>query len=351
MKTIVLTGGGTAGHIVANIALLPTLRKHFEQIVYIGSGAEIEQNLLKPYQDVKYFCIPTIKLVRGFSFKNFKIPFVLLKAKKAATKLLNDLNPDVIFCKGGYVGLPVVLAGAKLHIPIVAHESDLTLGLAHKIVKNKYTFICTTFKTTAQKLKNGIFTGSPVRLETLNGNALKIKNNLKLNSLPVLLVLGGSQGAKQINELIENNLNYLTKIFQVIHIRGKNKLNNHIKHKNYYQMEFCNNMGDLYAAANLCITRGGSNTLHELAYNHIPMLIIPLQQGTRGDQVDNAKYFEQNGFAISLCDKAIDNKKFLNALEELLRKAEQIKNKNLNNEQTIKTITKIIVNAANKKTK
>lgn len=351
MKTIVLTGGGTAGHITPNIALLPTLEKLFDKIVYIGSGNEIEKKLLLKHTSVKYFSIPTARLVRKLSLKNLLIPFKLFKAKNAALKLLKELQPSVIFNKGGYVGLPVVLAGAKLNIPIIAHESDLTLGLAHKLVKNKYRYICTTFKTTASKLKNGVYTGTPISTNIKKGNADNLKQQLKLNSKPVLLVLGGSQGSKQINTLVDNNLKYLTKNHQIIHIRGKGNLNK-IKQKDYHQLEFCNNMGDLYAATDLCITRGGSNTIHELLYNHIPMLIIPLQHNSRGDQLDNAKYFEKQNLALSLCKKEIDNQTFLTAFDNLVKQSNKIKSaqKVFKNNNALEKITKLILDVSNKKT-
>ena len=291
MKTIILTGGGTAGHIIPNIALFDGLKEHFKRIVYIGSGNDLEKQLLSKYDFIDYFSIPTVKLIRGLSLKNLAIPFRLINAIKAAKKLLKQIKPDIIFNKGGYVGLPVVLAGAKLNIPIIGHESDLSLGLAHKLVKNKYEYLCTTFFETTEKLKNGIYTGTPIQQKAIKTNFSSLKTKLHLNSLPVLLVLGGSQGAQQINKLIDDNIDELTKDYQIIHIRGKNKCNNALKKHNYLQFEFYENIGQLYATCDACLTRAGSNTLHELLYNNIPMLLIPLQNKSRGDQVANAHYF------------------------------------------------------------
>ncbi|MBQ7603192.1 MAG: UDP-N-acetylglucosamine--N-acetylmuramyl-(pentapeptide) pyrophosphoryl-undecaprenol N-acetylglucosamine transferase [Clostridia bacterium] len=350
MKTIILTGGGTAGHVIPNIALFEGLNKYFERIVYIGSGNDLEKQLVCKYDFVQYLSIPTVKLIRGFSFKNLTIPFRLILAIKEAKKLLKQINPDIIFNKGGYVGLPVVLAGAKLNIPIIGHESDLSLGLAHKLVKNKYRYICTTFAETAEKLKNGIYTGTPIQQKAIKTNFLSLKEKLHLNALPVILVLGGSQGAQQINNLIDKNLDKLTKQYQIIHVRGKNKLNPNLKKHNYLQFEFYENMGELYATCDACITRAGSNTLHELLYNNIPMVLIPLQNGSRGDQVANAHYFDKHGWSTSLYNKSITNDEFLTAINQMM-------NKSKNNKQHMPTncanekIIDLIVKVSDKKTR
>ncbi len=326
MKTIVLTGGGTAGHIIPNIALLPTLKQHFDNIVYIGSGADIEKNLLSNYSYVKYYAIPTTKLRRSLNLTNITIPFRLHKGVSKSKELLQQIKPDVIFSKGGYVALPVVLAGAKLNVPMLAHESDYTLGLANKLVKNKFSVICTTFEPTAEKLKNGVYVGPIIRDDITKGNALNFKKQFGLTSKkPVLLVLGGSQGAEQINKLIWDNLNTLTKTHQVVHLCGKGKQNKNIQNPDYYQLEFYNKMQDIYACVDLCITRGGSNTIFELLANHIPMMIIPLQKGSRGDQVQNAKYFESHNYALSVLDKKIDNHIFITAWNTLKARAKLIR--------------------------
>ena len=351
MKTIILSGGGTAGHITPSLALVPALEQYFDKIVYIGSGSDVEQKLLSQYKDVEYHIIPTAKLIRGLSLKNLLIPFALLKAKRRARALLKVLQPDVIFNKGGYAGLPIALAGAQLGIPIIAHESDLTLGLAHKLVKKKYQYICTSFDKTAQKLNNSVHTGTPIRRELISGNGDLIRQKYKLNKKPVLLVMGGSQGAQQINALIDENIDQLTQKYQIIHIRGRGKLNHSIHNNAYHQMEFCQNMGDVYAVSNLCITRGGSNSLHELLYNHIPMLIIPLQHNSRGDQIANAKYFERKNWAMGLYDKKIDNNIFLSKLEQLKQKSNTMHNatKAIDNDKVINKIVGLIVKTANKK--
>ena len=341
MKTIVLTGGGTAGHIIPNIALLPELKKRFERIVYIGSGAKIEKSLLKEFSYVEYFEITTAKLKRKLTFENLKIPFRIIKGKKESLKILKEIKPSIIFSKGGFVALPVVLAATKLKIPMIAHESDLSLGLANKLVKNKFKAICTTFKETAAKLKNGVFVGPVVRKEITKGNANSFKQKYNITSnKPILLILGGSQGSNEINILVENNLDELTKTHQVVHIRGNGKLNKKIKNPNYIQVEFCENMADVYAATDLCITRGGSNTIFELLLNNIPMLIIPLKKGSRGDQIENAKYFEKNNFAVALLKKQISSADFLSGFNTLKSKAKKIRTttKNLENNAVEKII-------------
>ncbi len=328
MKTIILTGGGTAGHVFGCLALLPKLETFFDKIVYIG-GNGIEKEILKNYKNIQYFEIPTTKLERKFTLKNLAIPFVLLKSILECKKIITKTKPNIIFSKGGFVSLPVVLAGASKKVPTILHESDLSLGLANKLVKNKAKVIFTSFKQTALKLKNGVWSGSPIRPQIFCGNK---QNALKqFNVLPnkqVLTIVGGSLGATFLNKLVEENFNFLCQNFFVIHITGKNKKTN-LKHKNYVQCEYVENIQDVFALTNLAITRGGSNAIFEFLALQIPMLIVPLSKKvSRGDQIENAKIFEKEGFAKVLMEEEKQNLQKI--LKNIVENQQKIK-KNMQN--------------------
>ena len=303
MKTLVLTGGGTAGHVTPHLALLNQLKKHFTKISYIGSNA-VEKEIITKKTDLPFYQISSVKFVRKSLFKNLFLPFKLLKAKKEALQILKELKPDVIFSKGGYVSVPVVLAAKTLKIPVVCHESDLSLGLANKIGAKYAKTVCTTFKKTAELLPNkGVFSGSPINEQGFKINKAQFKDSLKINSnLPILLVTGGSLGSVAINTSVINSINELTKKFFVIHVTGKgNTKNFETKPKNYLQIEYADNLPALISISDVVISRAGSNTIFELAYAKKPMLLIPLPKGTsRGDQVENANYFKTEKIASVL---------------------------------------------------
>lgn len=320
MKTIILTGGGTAGHTLPNIALLPKLKGFFDQIIYIGSHNGIEKTLLQNYPYVKYFGITTTKFRRSLALSNLLIPFKLRKGIKEAYNIIQKYQPAVIFSKGGFVGLPVVLAGKKSGIPLFSHESDLTLGLSNKLTHKYFTNIFTTFSDTASKLPNGIHTGTPFG-NIFDGNKQVARKLWNLNSnMPVLTILGGSLGASALNSIIRECLPEITRTHQILHITGKGKLDNTITHPHYHQIEFTNRMAEVYSITDLCITRGGSNAIHELLAHRIPMLIIPLSRGSRGDQILNAQYFTSHGYALALSEQNITKSTFLSSFNELVAK-------------------------------
>lgn len=311
MKTIVLTGGGTAGHIMPHLALLPTLKNHFNKIVYIGSDTGMENNIIPKYPEIEFHTIKASKLDRAHIFKNFTLPFKFIKSVCQAKQLLRQIRPNIIFSKGGYVSLPVVFAAKSLKIPVVAHESDLSVGLANKLCKPKVNAICTTFEKTAHSVgKKGIFTGSPI-IENQNVTLLK-------KTKPILFITGGSLGAKAINDAVFDAAKELTKSFYVIHQVGKNKTNKSIKLQDYEQIEFATDMMQLIKSADIVVSRAGSNTIFELAYNTKPMLLIPLPKGaSRGDQIDNAKYFESKNYAKVLFQENLSSKTLISAINEL----------------------------------
>ncbi len=325
MSTIVLTGGGTAGHVTPNFAILKYLQKNFSSIYYIGSETGIERRLVKE-KNIPYYSIPTVKLVRSFTLNNLKIPFIFARSVSEATKILKKLNPSVVFSKGGYVGLPVTIAAKKLKIPVIIHESDLTLGLANKIASRFSCKVLTTFKETANSVKNGEYVGAPIREELLK-NPLKITKESWgfYNDLPLLLVIGGSSGSKKLNELIYTCASELTKQFNVIHIVGKNNLFK-TNFKNYKQVEYAD-MQAVYPICDVCVSRAGSNTAFELIFNKIPTLFIPLPKGnSRGDQVENAKYFSSLNVSKTLSEQDANKDVIIKEITSLYKNGEYYKN-------------------------
>ncbi len=310
MPTLILTGGGTAGHCTPHLALLPYLKKDFDKIYYIGSYNGIEKDIVKN-TGLKYYGVSTTKLNRKFSLSNLSIPFKLLKGIRESGKILDELKPDVIFSKGGFVSLPVVIAGHKRNIPIIAHESDLTVGLANKISSKFCKKILTSFPTTAKEIKNGEYVGSPIRVSLDKNDVDNYKHFGFTGKKPVLLVLGGSLGAKFINDIIRASLGEILPNFDVIHVVGKGNLNN-ISKDGYYECEFLSNIELAYSVCSVCISRAGSNTIFELLSLNLPCLLIPLPKGvSRGDQVDNSEYFQKLGLTYVLTQDQVTKESLL----------------------------------------
>lgn len=298
MKKIVFTGGGSAGHIIPNIAIMDELQNY--EIYYLGTNG-IEKDIISKLKNVKFVEIPYVKFVRSFKFSNILIPFKLIKNIYTCQNILKDINPDIIFSKGGYVSIPVCIAGNHLKIPTLTHESDLTIGLANKLIAKKSKYICCSFEETAKRYgKNSIYTGSPIRKNILNGNKdIVLKRHNITSSKPIVLIVGGSLGAKAINEVIWKNIKTLTKDYTIIHIVGKNNQNKNLNNeKDYYQIEFTHDIENYFSASQVVISRAGSNTIFELLTLAKPMILIPLPRtSSRGDQILNAENFEKNGFA------------------------------------------------------
>ena len=337
---IVLTGGGSAGHIIPNLALVKELKKHFDNIYYIGSNKENEKKLVEQY-GIEYFAITPPKLIRKFTLKNLTIPFKLIKSINECKKLLKSLNVDVIFSKGGYISLPVVMAGHKLGIKVLIHESDTSLGLANKICSRYCDKIFTTFPIYSKSNKI-IQTGTPIREEFLNPPH---KQNFFKNNKKTILVVGGSQGSKTINEFIYQNIDELTKNYNIIHLCGINKLKQ-IKNDSYLQIEFSNEMPLLINSSDIVLTRGGSNALFEILAIGKPMIIVPLtKKESRGEQIENAKFFTQHNLGCYMPILEINS--FINLVEKQLNKTNQIqtlKNKNTylqGNENVVKEILQL----------
>ncbi|MGN0329306.1 MAG: undecaprenyldiphospho-muramoylpentapeptide beta-N-acetylglucosaminyltransferase, partial [Lachnospira sp.] len=268
MKKIVLTGGGTAGHVTPNIALLPSLKEAGYEIFYIGSYTGIEKTLIEDL-GIPYYGISSGKLRRYKSLKNLTDPFRVLHGLLQAKKLMKQIKPDIVFSKGGFVSVPVVLAAASRKIPVIIHESDMTPGLANKIAMKKATKICCNFPETMKYLpaEKAVLTGSPIRQELLSGNKLA---GLELCNFtiekPIILVVGGSTGAVRVNEAVRKILPELLKKYQVVHLCGKGKTDESLNNiDGYIQFEYISDeMRDLFAISDIVISRAGANAICEL---------------------------------------------------------------------------------------
>lgn len=339
MKRIIFTGGGTAGHIYPALAIAENFSNY--ELHYIG-GNGMEKEILKHYPNIIYHEIPTVKLERKLTFKNFLIPFKLAKSVKITKILIKNLNPNIVFSKGGFVSVPVAIASKSLKIPLISHESDLSFGLANKIILQKCDIMCTTFEETSKNKKKCVYTGQPIRKKIFTGTK-KYKFN---NEKPTLLVLGGSLGAKFLNDIIFGNIEKLTKNFNILHICGKNNFKE-IKYKDYLIFPYAENIEDLYASADLVLSRAGSGVINEVLSLQKPMLLIPLSKKcSRGDQIENAKLFEEKGYATVLCEEKYNFDELINKLNYLIKNKEKIiKNmKNTAKTDAVNDISKIILN-------
>lgn len=301
-KKILLTGGGTAGHVTPNLALLPYLKAEGYEIVYVGSEKGIERTLIEA-EGIPYYSISTGKLRRYLSKENIKDMFRVVKGISEAKKLIKRLKPDLVFSKGGFVAVPVVLGAKSNNVPVIIHESDITPGLANKIAMPSARVVCSTFPETLQYVPKGkgVHTGTPIRKELFEGDRQKGLAACKFNGeKPVLLMMGGSLGAVKLNNCLREILPELTKTFDIIHLCGKGNLDGHLREQEgYMQFEYVSaGLNDLLAAADLIVSRAGSNSISEFLALKKPHLLIPLSaKASRGDQILNAASFEKQGFA------------------------------------------------------
>lgn len=328
MKRIVLTGGGTAGHVTPNIALLPRLQELGYDVHYIGSYEGIEKTLMEGCH-IPYYGISSGKLRRYFDLKNFSDPVNVMKGFFEASKLLKKLKPDVVFSKGGFVSVPVVLAAKKLRIPVVIHESDMTPGLANKLSIPAASYVCCNFPETLSHLpkEKAVLSGSPIRKELLTGDQGKALRFTGLSGKkPVLLIIGGSLGSVIVNEAVRSILPKLLKKFDVIHLCGKGKLDQTLTAMDgYVQYEYIDKeLKDLFALADIVISRAGANSICEFLALRKPSLLIPLSAAaSRGDQILNAHSFEKQGYAAVLEEEALNGDTLYDALLSLWEKKDQ----------------------------
>lgn len=327
MKTIVLTGGGTAGHVTPNIALIPSLQEEGWNIQYIGSKKGIEKELIEK-TNIPYHGISSGKLRRYMSVENLKDPFKVVKGLFEAYNLLRKIKPNVVFSKGGFVTVPVVLAARMLGIPVIIHESDITPGLANKIASKGAKVICVNFPETLKYVGNkGVLTGTPIRKELFDGKAGVGRKLCGFEEdKPVLLVMGGSLGSVKINNCLRETLNDLQKDFNIVHICGKNNVDESLKGtKGYYQFEYVGEeLPHLFAMADMMLSRAGANALAEIVALKLPNLLVPLSKETsRGDQILNANSMMKQGYSLVLQEEELTPETLMTNIHELY--------KNLNN--------------------
>ena len=348
MKKIVLTGGGTAGHVTPNIAIIPTLKEMGYDISYIGTYNGIEKKLIEEI-GIPYYGISSGKLRRYFDLKNFTDPFRILKGYFQAKKLIKKLKPDVVFSKGGFVTVPVVFAASKKKIPIVIHESDMTPGLANKLALPKATKICCNFPETKKMFEGkATVTGTPIRAELFTGDKEKAKKFCGFkDDKPTILIVGGSTGSVAINNAIWEVLDELLKTYNVIHICGKDKTDSKYNGKEgYAQFEYVKSeLSDLFTLADIVISRAGANAICELLALKKLNILIPLSlKASRGDQILNAESFQKSGYSYVIEEEKLNNETLLTAIKEVSENKEKYMSAMEKSElsDSIKTITGII---------
>lgn len=341
MATIIFTGGGTAGHCTPNLALVPYLKNKFDKTYYIGSYNGIERDIISK-TSIPYYPIDCAKFNRKLTLKNLSIPIKVYKGIKQAGEILDKLKPDVVFSKGGYVSLPVVIAAHRRNIKVISHESDLSAGLANKISSKYSTKVLTTFPETAKEFSNAEYVGAPIRRELF---IPKKKESVKSFGFtldkPVLLITGGSQGSKAINSAVISALSELINDYNVIHICGKGNLYKEKTPIGYYQTEFLTDIERAFCACDVCVSRAGSNTLFELLALKKPTVLIPLPKGTsRGDQVVNAEYFQRKGLVNVLPQNVLTGNSLITAVNSAYANRHKTK-LNFKNEQDFDATKKI----------
>ncbi|MFM2323004.1 MAG: UDP-N-acetylglucosamine--N-acetylmuramyl-(pentapeptide) pyrophosphoryl-undecaprenol [Pseudomonadota bacterium] len=329
---IIFTGGGSAGHVTPSLPLISAFKRKDAEVFYVGSEQGIERTLIEAL-NIPYYPITTGKLRRYWTWKNLLTPFQLLLGIWQSFLLCRRLKPDVIFSKGGFVALPIVIAARLNGIPVVIHESDLSPGLANRLSFPFAKLICITFAATAQFFKNQskvLLTGMPIREFLYHGDPEK---GLKLceftdNKKPVLLVMAGGLGSIVINEAIRRLVPPLTKEFQIIHLCGKNKYDPSFEGLvAYKQFEYLQDeLADVLACADLVLSRAGATSIYELLALAKPHILLPLsKKASRGDQIDNAKYFSLQGFSQVIYAEEFSDEKLRKKILDCYQNLYQLK--------------------------
>ncbi|NLJ80540.1 MAG: undecaprenyldiphospho-muramoylpentapeptide beta-N-acetylglucosaminyltransferase [Firmicutes bacterium] len=322
MKKIVLTGGGTAGHVTPHLALLPHLKERGWEIHYIGTRDGIERELIGHL--LPYYSISAGKLRRYFDLKNFSDPFRVLKGVFQAVRILRTLRPQLVFSKGGFVTVPVTLAAWLVSIPVILHESDLTPGLANRISLPFARKLCLTFPDSLEYVgeKKAVVTGTPIRGEIKAGSR---NEGLRLcrfsETEPTVLVMGGSLGSAFLNEVVRNNLAALTRQYQVIHLCGRGNYDQTISNRKYFQIEYADEeLPHLFAAADFVVSRAGANVTSELIALRKLNVLVPLsKEASRGDQIQNAQSFAKQGLSVVIAEEDLDIESLVEQLSLLKR--------------------------------
>ena len=330
MKRIVLTGGGTTGHVTPNLALIDPLEQSGWRIDYIGSEQGIERTMMEK-EGIAYHAIRTGKLHRYLTWKNILAPFQVMKGIVQAFQHLRRLRPDVVFSKGGFVAFPVVLSAWLLKIPVIAHESDLTPGLANRLCFPFVNQLCLAFAGTQQHFKKHHqriqVTGTPIREVLFHGQKLRALKHCGWDgSKPVLLVMGGSLGSQMMNQHIRQVLPTLIKTFHVIHLCGPGKRDVALDNiADYFQCEYAfEEMPDFLAASDVVVSRSGANSLYELLALAKPHVLIPLsKKASRGDQIENAHYFEQQGISVVIEEQHLTSERLQQDIERVFHESDE----------------------------
>lgn len=320
-KKIILTGGGSAGHVTPNLALLPQLQAEGIEVHYIGTADGIERTIVSERSDITYHVISSGKLRRYFSWKNFTDPFRVLRGMFQARRIMREVKPAAVFSKGGFVSVPVVIAAHGKHIPVVTHESDYTPGLANKINAKFADKICVTFEDTLSHVgAKGVHTGTPIRPELYEGDKARGLSFLGFDDKkPILLVMGGSLGAAAVNDAVRAALPKLLASYDIVHLCGKGKVEESLAQPGYRQFEYVNEeLPDVFAATDIVVSRAGANAVFEFLALSKPALLIPLpRSASRGDQILNAGYFARKGFAMVLEQESLTPETLLDAVNDL----------------------------------
>ncbi|MDA2287547.1 MULTISPECIES: undecaprenyldiphospho-muramoylpentapeptide beta-N-acetylglucosaminyltransferase [Bacillus cereus group] len=324
-KKILFTGGGTAGHVMINIVLIPKFMEKGWGVEYIGTQNGIEKLLV---QNVKYNIVSTGKLRRYWDLENFKDPFKIIKGCIQSYKLMKRIKPDVIFSAGGFVSVPVVIGAWMNKVPVIIREPDSTLGLANKIALPFTTKLCTTFPQTGENVSNEkkVYVGPVVREEIERGNVLRGRSYCKFKQdKPVLLIMGGSQGAQWINDMVRKSLETLLLNFNIVHMCGKGKVDSSVGMEGYMQFEYIGEeLPHILNMASVVVSRAGSTAISELLFLKKPMLLIPLtNSSSRGDQVLNAEYFSRQGYAEVILQDRVSTNTFIHAVNKLYTNKER----------------------------
>lgn len=329
MKKIVLTGGGTLGHVTPHLSLIPHLKEAGYEIHYIGTEKGMEADKIRSVPGVTYHAVKSGKLRRYFSWQNFTDPFKVLAGMFQSAALMGKIKPDVVFSKGGFVAVPVVFGAWLNRIPVVCHESDLTPGLANKLCKPFARKIATTFPECAAALgPKAEMTGTPLRPELFRGSRAKGLSLLHFDgSKPILMMMGGSSGAQAVNKALREALPQLTDKFDVAHICGKGNLDESLTGApGYTQVEFLDaDLPDALACADLVLSRAGANALCEFQALCKPLLLVPYPKGaSRGDQILNAQSLEKRGLCRVLLQENMTADSLTAALEKTWADREQL---------------------------
>ncbi len=324
---IIMTGGGSAGHVTPNLALIPKLKMLGYEIEYIGTKEGIERKIIES-ENINYYPISSGKLRRYFDIKNFSDPLKVIKGLFEAKKIMKMQKPDIVFSKGGFVSVPVVLAAYLSKIPVIAHECDITPGLANKLSAPYCTKVCVTFPEALNQIKKGkgIVTGNPIRRELFEGSKVKAKDICGFkDKKPILMIIGGSLGSRVINEALRTKLESLILEYNIIHICGKGNMDKALEGKHgYKQFEYVGEeLPHLLASADFIVSRAGANTIFELLALRKPNLLIPLSaKASRGDQILNARSFVKSGYSMVIQEEELTAENLEIKIRELYKNRE-----------------------------